>query len=90
LWGERVPVKFRYPLPLPLQSPKAIGSRSCPPPLSPRSLLGHMTGTRRLRDHSQSAVILAHAQWVPGCEAASCHSRVPSLKMPAPDREDGR
>ncbi|CAI9606203.1 unnamed protein product, partial [Staurois parvus] len=24
-----------------------------------------------------------HAQWVPGCEAARCHSRVPTLKMPA-------
>ncbi|CAI9562453.1 unnamed protein product, partial [Staurois parvus] len=28
---ERVPVNFGYPLPLPLQSPKAIISRSCPP-----------------------------------------------------------
>ncbi|CAI9607341.1 unnamed protein product [Staurois parvus] len=25
----------------------------------------------------------------PGCEAASCHSRVPTLKMPAAGREDG-
>ncbi|CAI9566270.1 unnamed protein product, partial [Staurois parvus] len=43
-----------------------------------------MTGPRRLQDHSGSAAILAHAQWVPYCEAASCHSRVPTLKMPAP------
>ncbi|CAI9553706.1 unnamed protein product, partial [Staurois parvus] len=30
---ERVPVKFGYPLPLLLRSPKAIGSRSYPPPV---------------------------------------------------------
>ncbi|CAI9549356.1 unnamed protein product [Staurois parvus] len=29
------------------------------------------TGPRRLRGHSQSAALLAHAQWVPSCEAAS-------------------
>ncbi|CAI9614322.1 unnamed protein product, partial [Staurois parvus] len=28
-------------------------------PLPPRSLLGHMTGPRRLRGHSQSAALLA-------------------------------
>ncbi|CAI9614869.1 unnamed protein product, partial [Staurois parvus] len=31
----------------------------------------------------KSVVLLVHAQWVPGCEATSCHSRVPTLKMPA-------
>ncbi|CAI9585564.1 unnamed protein product, partial [Staurois parvus] len=40
--------------------------------LPPRSLLGHMTGPRRLWDHSQSAALLAHVQWALGCEAASC------------------
>ncbi|CAI9592201.1 unnamed protein product, partial [Staurois parvus] len=55
--------------------------------LPPHCLLGHVTGPRSLQDHSQSAALLAHAQWAPGCEAASCHSRVPTLKMPG--REDG-
>ncbi|CAI9556912.1 unnamed protein product, partial [Staurois parvus] len=45
-----------------------------------------MTGPRRLRDHSQSAALLAHAQWAPSCEATSCHSRVPTLKMPGERR----
>ncbi|CAI9590578.1 unnamed protein product [Staurois parvus] len=48
-----------------------------------------MTGPRTLRGHSQRAALLAHAQWAPGCQAASCHSLVPTLKMPAPGREDG-
>ncbi|CAI9547847.1 unnamed protein product, partial [Staurois parvus] len=43
-----------------------------------------MIGPRRLQDHSGTAMLLSHAQWVPGSEAASCHSRVPTLKMPAP------
>ncbi|CAI9547807.1 unnamed protein product [Staurois parvus] len=30
-----------------------------------------MTGPRRLQGHSQSAALLAHAQWAPGCEATS-------------------
>ncbi|CAI9538670.1 unnamed protein product, partial [Staurois parvus] len=47
------------------------------------SLLGHVTGPRRLQDHSGGAALLVHAQWVPGCEAASYHSRVPTLKMQA-------
>ncbi|CAI9587153.1 unnamed protein product, partial [Staurois parvus] len=59
-------------------------------PLPPHSLLGHVTGPRRLRGHSGSAALLMHAQWAPGSEAASCHSRVPTLKMPVPGREDGR
>ncbi|CAI9592800.1 unnamed protein product [Staurois parvus] len=29
--------------------------------LPPRSLLGHVTGSRRLRGHSQSSALLAHA-----------------------------
>ncbi|CAI9615949.1 unnamed protein product, partial [Staurois parvus] len=62
----------RYPLPLPWR---------CPFPLPPRNLLGHVTGPRRLRGHSQSAALLAHAQWAYGWEAASCHSQVP---MPPP------
>ncbi|CAI9582020.1 unnamed protein product, partial [Staurois parvus] len=61
-----------------------IPSGRCPPFLPPRSLLGHVTGPRRLQDHLGSAALLAHAQWIPGCEAASCHSRVPTLKMPVP------
>ncbi|CAI9585784.1 unnamed protein product [Staurois parvus] len=44
-----------------------MGSGRCPPALSPRSLLEHVTGPRRLRDHSQSAALLAHA---------SCASRL--------------
>ncbi|CAI9607460.1 unnamed protein product, partial [Staurois parvus] len=51
--------------------------------LPPCSLLGHVTGPRRLQDHSRRAVLLMHAQWVSGCEAASYHSRVPTLKMRA-------
>ncbi|CAI9622175.1 unnamed protein product, partial [Staurois parvus] len=53
------------------------------PPLPPCSLLGHVTGPRRLQDHSESAALLAHVQWAPGCEAASCHSQVPTLNIPA-------
>ncbi|CAI9566969.1 unnamed protein product [Staurois parvus] len=49
--------------------------------ISPRSLLGHVTGPRRLQDHSQSAALRTHAQWAPSCEAASYYSRVPTLKM---------
>ncbi|CAI9607889.1 unnamed protein product, partial [Staurois parvus] len=45
----------------------------------PHSFQGHMTSPRRLQGHSQSAAL--HAQWAPGCEATSCHSRVPTLKM---------
>ncbi|CAI9571025.1 unnamed protein product, partial [Staurois parvus] len=60
------------------------GSESCPPPLLPCSLLGHVTGPRRLRDYSKSAALLAHVQRAPGCEAASCHSWVPTLKMLVP------
>ncbi|CAI9600193.1 unnamed protein product [Staurois parvus] len=48
-----------------------------------------MTGPKRLQGHSQGASLLVHVQWAPGWEAASCHSRVPTLKMPAPGREDG-
>ncbi|CAI9576690.1 unnamed protein product, partial [Staurois parvus] len=75
-FGERVPEIDRYPLPLLFQS-ETEGV------LPPCSLLVHVTGPRRLQDHSQSAVLLTHEQWVPGCEAASYHSRVPTLKMPA-------
>ncbi|CAI9576176.1 unnamed protein product, partial [Staurois parvus] len=64
--------------------------RKLSPPLSPHSLLGHMTGPRRLWGHSQSVALLAHVQWALSCEAASCHSRVLTLKMPAPEREDSR
>ncbi|CAI9595652.1 unnamed protein product, partial [Staurois parvus] len=39
--------------------------------LTPCSLLGHVTGPRRLQDHSRSAALLTHAQWVASCEAAS-------------------
>ncbi|CAI9616389.1 unnamed protein product, partial [Staurois parvus] len=53
----------------------------------PPHLLGHVTGPRRLPDHSQSEALLAHAQWALGCEAASYHSRVPTLQMPAPGGE---
>ncbi|CAI9605479.1 unnamed protein product, partial [Staurois parvus] len=51
--------------------------------LHPCSLLGYVRGPRRLQDHSGSAALLVHAQWVPGCEAASYHSQVPTLKMPS-------
>ncbi|CAI9560823.1 unnamed protein product [Staurois parvus] len=47
--GGLVPEFDRYPLPL---------SQSCPPTLPPRSVVGHVTGPRRLRGHSQSAVLL--------------------------------
>ncbi|CAI9540748.1 unnamed protein product, partial [Staurois parvus] len=57
--------------------------RSCPPTLTSRSLVEHVADPTRLRDHSGSAALLAHVQWAPGCDAASCHSRVPTLKMPA-------
>ncbi|CAI9568008.1 unnamed protein product [Staurois parvus] len=40
--------------------------------------------------HSGSAALLTHAQWAPSCEATSCHSRVPTLKMPAPGIQDGQ
>ncbi|CAI9567962.1 unnamed protein product, partial [Staurois parvus] len=45
------PVKFGYPLPLLVCSPRT-GSGRCPPSLPPYSLLGHVTGPRRLQDHS--------------------------------------
>ncbi|CAI9547668.1 unnamed protein product, partial [Staurois parvus] len=57
-------------------------------PLPLRTFLGHMTGPQRLHGHSGSTALLAHVQWAPGCEAASCHSRVPTLKMPAPGTYD--
>ncbi|CAI9595731.1 unnamed protein product [Staurois parvus] len=60
---------------------------SSPPPCS---LVGHVTGPTRLREHSQSSALLDHVQWAPGCEAASCHSLVPTMKMLMPGREDGR
>ncbi|CAI9545945.1 unnamed protein product, partial [Staurois parvus] len=46
---ERVPVKFRYPLPLLVQSPRRSETKGVLPPCS---LLGHVTGPRRLQDHS--------------------------------------
>ncbi|CAI9549797.1 unnamed protein product [Staurois parvus] len=55
----------------------------------PPHLLGHVTGPRRLPDHSQSSALLAHAQWALDFEATSCHSHVPTLKMSVPWREDG-
>ncbi|CAI9617921.1 unnamed protein product, partial [Staurois parvus] len=58
-------------------------------PLPPSSLLEYVTGPRRLQDHSECSVLLVHAQWAPCYEAASCHSRVPTLKMPAPGTKDG-
>ncbi|CAI9562790.1 unnamed protein product, partial [Staurois parvus] len=76
--------QIQVPTPTSSHSAKPIGSGRCPPFLPPRSLLGHVTGPRRLQDYSGSAVLLPHAQWVPSCEAASYHSRVPTLKMPAP------
>lgn len=42
--------------------------------LPPRCLLGQVTSSRGLQDHSQSA-----AQQAPGCEGTSGHSQVPSL-----------
>ncbi|CAI9599870.1 unnamed protein product, partial [Staurois parvus] len=45
--------------------------------LPPCSLLGHVTGPRILQDHSRSTALLAHAQQVPGCEAASYRSGCP-------------
>ncbi|CAI9539372.1 unnamed protein product, partial [Staurois parvus] len=50
--GEQVLGLDRYPLPLPAQFAAAIGSRRCPPSFPPCSLLEHMTGPRRLQDHS--------------------------------------
>ncbi|CAI9543864.1 unnamed protein product, partial [Staurois parvus] len=77
--------QIRVPAPTSAAIALAIGSRGCPP----RSLLGHVTDARRLWGHPHSAALLAHAQWSLSCEAASCHSRVPTLTMPAPGREDG-
>ncbi|CAI9624369.1 unnamed protein product, partial [Staurois parvus] len=53
-------------------------------PLPPRNLLGHVTGPRRRQDHSQHTALLAHVK----CEATSCHSQVPMLKMPVPGTRD--
>ncbi|CAI9624038.1 unnamed protein product [Staurois parvus] len=40
----------------------------------PLHFLGHVTGPRRLPDHSQSAVLLAHEQWAmkPQAVTAGC------------------
>ncbi|CAI9606576.1 unnamed protein product, partial [Staurois parvus] len=46
---ERVPVKFGYPLPFPVRSPRQSETEGV---LLPCSLLGHVTGPRRLQDHS--------------------------------------
>ncbi|CAI9580297.1 unnamed protein product [Staurois parvus] len=62
-WGGLVPQFHRYPLPLP---------RSCPP----RSLVGHMTGPRRLQVATKRSAVGTRFQ-------------VPTLKMLAPGREDG-
>ncbi|CAI9578758.1 unnamed protein product, partial [Staurois parvus] len=56
---EWVPVKFGYPLPLPVQSPRRLEAEGVLPPCS---LLGCVTGPRRLQDHSWSRVLLTHAQ----------------------------
>ncbi|CAI9535013.1 unnamed protein product, partial [Staurois parvus] len=77
---ERVPEFDRYPLSLLVRSPR----RSEMEGVLPRcSLLGHVTGPRRLQDHLRSAALLTHAQWVPGCETTSYPIRVPTVKMPA-------
>ncbi|CAI9561732.1 unnamed protein product, partial [Staurois parvus] len=47
----------------------------------PCRLLGPVTCLKRRRGHSGISALLAHVQWAPGCEASSCHSRVPTLKM---------
>lgn len=65
-------------------APASDQSRSSPLFLPVHSLLGHVTGPRRLRDHSQSTTQLAHAQWQADCEVARSHIRLPILKMPAP------
>ncbi|CAI9557052.1 unnamed protein product, partial [Staurois parvus] len=87
-FGELVPEIDSYPLPLSLRLPRRSEAEVVL--LPPRSLVGHVTGPRRRRGHSGSAAILTHAQWAPVCEAASCHSRVPTLKMPALEIQDGR
>ncbi|CAI9621181.1 unnamed protein product, partial [Staurois parvus] len=81
---ERLPEFDKYLFPLLLRSPRLSEVEGVLPPPS-RSLFGHVTGPRRLQDHSGSAALLMHAQWVPGCEAASCHIRVPTLKMAVPN-----
>ncbi|CAI9546630.1 unnamed protein product, partial [Staurois parvus] len=43
-------------------------TRDCRHSTGDEDLVGHVTGPRRLRGHSQSAALLAHAQWAPGCE----------------------
>ncbi|CAI9544919.1 unnamed protein product, partial [Staurois parvus] len=49
---EQVPVKFRYPLPLPVQSSKRSEAEGVLPPSLSVVFLGHLTGPRRLPDHS--------------------------------------
>ncbi|CAI9584340.1 unnamed protein product, partial [Staurois parvus] len=49
-WGGGVPEFDRYPLPLPVRSPRRSKAEGVL--LPPCSLLGHMTGPRRLQDHS--------------------------------------
>ncbi|CAI9586314.1 unnamed protein product, partial [Staurois parvus] len=46
---ERAPVKFGYPLPLLVRTPRRSEAEGVLPPCS---LLGHVTGPRRLQDHS--------------------------------------
>ncbi|CAI9539612.1 unnamed protein product [Staurois parvus] len=49
MW-ERVPVKFGYPLPLPVQSPRQPEQKVSSLPSC--SLLVHVTGPRRQQGHS--------------------------------------
>ncbi|CAI9556818.1 unnamed protein product, partial [Staurois parvus] len=89
LWGEQIPEINRYLLPLQLRSPKRSEVKVVLSLPSPQSS-GTRDRSQKTTGHSQSAALLMHVQWAPGCEAASGHSRVPTLKMPMPGREDGR
>ncbi|CAI9614211.1 unnamed protein product, partial [Staurois parvus] len=48
-FGERVPKFDRYPLPILVRSPRRLEMEGVLPPCS---VLGHVTGPRRLQDHS--------------------------------------
>lgn len=79
--GEQVPDFDRYPLPLLVRSLRRSKWKFGP-------LFSHVTGPRRLQDHSRGAAWLTHVQWAAGCEAPRSHSRLPTVKMPAPGPED--
>lgn len=63
-------------------TPQFHCNRKSPPLAS--NLLAHVTGSERLRGHSQSTACLKYAQWKAGCEATISHRQLPTLDMLAP------